>query len=315
MMPGLADVDARTENRAAVRVSVAAGLLATAVGAFVLCGWAWNVEAFKTIYGPITMKTNTAIGLLLCGISLAVLRRSPRLSRFCAVCAGLLGGLTLSQHLAGWNLGIDELLFKEAPGAAATTSPNRMGLNGSTSLLLDGLALYHLARADARGATVAQALAAASLSLAAVPLAGYLYGAEQLYGIARYTGIALHTALSLVAISAGILTARATLGPVAVFFDDGPAGTMLRRLAMPMVGIPLALGYFEIYARRAELVDRGLGMALYAISVIVVLGVTVWTTAQVIERSDRARRQAERHRDLLMVSEQRRVPRPSAPAS
>ena len=303
MTPGLANADPRTENRAAVRVSVAAGLLATAVGAFVLCGWAWNVETFKTIYGPITMKTNTAIGLLLCGISLAVLRWSPRLSRFCAVSAGLLGGLTLSEHLVGWNLGIDEILFKEAPGAAATTSPNRMGLNGSTSLLLDGLALYHLARADARGATVAQALAVVSLSLAAVPLAGYLYGAEELYGIARYTGIALHTALSLVAVGAGILAARANLGPVAVFFDDGPAGTMLRRLAMPTVGIPLALGYFEIYARRAGLVDRGLGMALYAISVIVVLGVTVWTTAQVIERSDRARRQAERDRDLLMVSE------------
>jgi signal transduction histidine kinase len=303
MTPGPGHPDARPENRAAVRVSMAAGLLAMAVGAFVLCGWAWNVEAFKTIYGPITMKTNTAIGLLLCGISLTVLRWSPRLSRFCAGSAGLLAGLTLSEHLAGWNLGIDELLFTEAPGAAATASPNRMGLNASTSLLLDGLALFYLARGGPRGATIAQALAVVSLSLAAVPIAGYLYGAEQLYGIARYTGIALHTALSFAVLSAGILTARANIGPVAVFFDDGPAGTMLRRLAMPIVGIPLALGYFEIYARRLELVDRGLGTALYAISVIVVLGVTVWTTAQIIERSDRARRQAERDRDVLMVSE------------
>ncbi len=124
-----------------------------------------------------------------------------------------------------------------------------------------------------------------------------------MYGIARYTGIALHTALALIVLNVGILTARATLGPVAVFLDDGPAGTMLRRLAMPIVGIPLALGYLEIYARSAQIVDRGLGIALYAISLIVVLGVTVWLTAQVIERSDRARRRAERDRDLLMVSE------------
>jgi len=215
MTPGPGHPDARPENRAAVRVSVAAGLVVTAVGAFVLCGWAWNVEAFKTIYGPITMKTNTAIGLLLCGISLTVLRWSPRLSRFCAGSAGLLAGLTLSEHLAGWNLGIDELLFTEAPGAAATASPNRMGLNASTSLLLDGLALFYLARGGPRGATIAQALAVVSLSLAAVPIAGYLYGAEQLYGIARYTGIALHTALSFAVLSAGILTARANIGPVA----------------------------------------------------------------------------------------------------
>ena len=149
-----------------------------------------------------------------------------------------------------------------------------------------------------------RALAAVALSLASIPIAGYLYGAEELYGIARYTGIALHTALALILLNVGILTARATLGPVAVFLDDGPAGTMLRRLAMPIVGIPLALGYLEIYARGAEIVDRGLGIALYAISLIVVLGVTVWLTAQVIDRSDRARRRAERDRDLLMVSEQ-----------
>ena len=293
----------RAENRVAARVSVGASLGVAAVGAFVLCGWAWNVETFKTIYGPITMKTNTAIGLLLCGVSLAVIRRAPRLSTFCAVAAGLIGGLTLSEHLAGWNLGIDELLFTEAPGAAATASPNRMGLTASTCLVLAGVSLCHLVRGDARGATVAQVLAAVALSLASIPIAGYLYGAEELYGIARYTGIALHTALALILLNVGILTARPALGPVAVFLDDGPAGTVLRRLAMPIVGIPLALGYLEIYARGAQIVDRGLGMALYAISLIVVLGATVWLTAQVIERSDRARRRAERDRDLLMVSE------------
>jgi signal transduction histidine kinase len=302
MSEGASAVD-RGENRAAARVSVAAGLGVAAVGAFVLCGWALNVETFKTIYGPITMKTNMAIGLLLCGVSLAVVRQSPRVAGFCAVAAGLIGGLTLSQHLVGWNLGIDELLFTEAPGAAATVSPNRMGLTGATCLVLGGVSLYHLRRGDARGAAVAQALAAVALSIASIPIAGYLYGAEELYGIARYTGIALHTAIALILLNAGILTARATLGPVAVFLDDGPAGTMLRRLALPIVGIPLALGYLEISARSAQIVDRGLGIALYAISLIVVLGGTVWLTAQVIERSDRARRRAELDRDLLMVSE------------
>lgn len=291
------------ENHPAARASVAAGVAAAAVGAFVLFGWIWNIESFKTIYGPITMKTNAAIGLLLCGTSLAVLRRSPWFSMWCAACAGLIGGFTLSEHLAGWDLGIDQVLFTEAPGAAATASPNRMGLNASTGFMLASLALYLLARGGTRGAAAAQRISVVALLLAAVPLAGYLYGAEQLYGIAEYTGIALHTALAFVVLNLGIVLARANVGPIAVFLADGPAATMLRRLALPVIGIPLALGYFEILGRNAELVDRGLGMALYAVSVIVVLGATVWLTANTIDRSDRARRRAERDRDLLIASE------------
>src|SRR4030095_6446604 len=78
MTPGPATAGDPVENRAAVRVSIAAGLATAAVGAVVLGGWAGNVQSFKTIYGPITMKTNTAIGLVLCGLSLAVMRWSPR---------------------------------------------------------------------------------------------------------------------------------------------------------------------------------------------------------------------------------------------
>ena len=290
-------------SRAAARASVVAGLAVAAIGAFVIYGWTYNVESFKTIYGPITMKTNTAIGLVLCGLSLAILRWLPRLAALLGIAAGLIGAATLGEILTGWNLGIDEFFFKEAPGAAATASPNRMGPNGALSLVLAAVSLFHLARGTVRGATVAQRLAFAALVLPAIAITGYLYGAAELYGLARFTGIALHTALAFTVLNVGMLMARAHLGPMAVVVDDGPASTMLRRLAMPIVAIPLVLGYVEIYARNVELVDRGLGMALLAVALIVVLGITVWHTAKAIERSDLARREAERERDGLMVSE------------
>ncbi len=291
-------------ERQSARASVLAGIGTAAVGILVLCGWTWDIESFKTVYGPITMKSNTAMGLLLCGTSLALLRWSPRTSVALATLAGLIGGLTLSEHVFGWDVGIDQLLFTEAPGAAATSSPNRMGLNACTTFLLVASSLLLLVRAEARSAAVAQGLAVLGLVLAAIPIAGYLYGAEQLYGIAQYTGIALHTALAFSLLEVGLLLARAELGPVAIFFSVGPAGTLTRRIALPMVAIPLLLGYLEIYARNLEVVDRGMGIALYAISLIVVLGIMMWQTAQVIERSDRARRSAESERDLLIVKEQ-----------
>jgi signal transduction histidine kinase len=293
-----------SRNRSTAAVSFAAGVVTAAVGGLALCGWIWDIHVFKTIYGPITMKANAAIGLLLCGVSLATLR-FPWFSRACALAAGAIGALTLFQHLSGWNLGIDQVLFAEAPGAAGTTSPNRMGPNASLGFMLAAVALTRIGAGSTRGAAAAQYIALIAGVIAFVPLAGYLYGAQALYGVARYTGIALHTAITFVLLNVGILTARADVGPVSLFLSRGPAGTVVRWLAIPVVIVPLVFGYLEIRAREAEAVDRGMGIALYAIGLIVVFGIAVWRTARLIERSDQARREAERDRDLLIVSERK----------
>jgi hypothetical protein len=120
------------------RASAAAGTFAAAVGALALTGWALDVDVLKGAGGAITMKPNAALGLVACGLSLRAYvssRRAVRwLSPVLAVCGGAIGILTLSQHIGGWNLGIDELLFVEAPGSPATSSPARMGPVASFSL-------------------------------------------------------------------------------------------------------------------------------------------------------------------------------------
>ena len=198
-----------------------------------LAGWAFDIHALKTIYGPITMKANTAACLVLCGLSLVVVRWWPRASRAGGVAAAMVGALTMIEHLSGFDIGIDQLIFVEAAGAAATASPNRMGPNACITFMLMGTALVYLAGGRLRGVTVAQRLAALALVPASIALTGYVYGAEQLYGVAHYTGIALHTALAFEALAVGILLARPDVGFTAVLLDEGPAGTMLRRLAVP----------------------------------------------------------------------------------
>jgi signal transduction histidine kinase len=139
--------------------------------------------------------------------------------------------------------------------------------------------------------------------LETLALAGYVYGAVELYAVARYTGIALHTAVALLVLNVGILAARADEGPMAPFADDGPQGMMVRRLTAPVVLIPLVLGYLVIRGREADLFDRGLSTALFAVSAIVLLGATMWHTASMIAASDERRRRAEKDRDLLLQRE------------
>jgi signal transduction histidine kinase len=104
-------------------------------------------------------------------------------------------------------------------------------------------------------------------------------------------------------LNVGILVARTDAGPMAAFVADGPAATLLRRLVLPVVVIPLLLGYLVVRGRQAELFDRGLSIALFAVAIVVVIGAMVWQTAKVIAASDEHRRHAERDRDQLLVRE------------
>jgi hypothetical protein len=109
------------------------------------------------------MKANAAAGLIACGVALILLIRRPVgwswLAFVLATTAGGIGALTLSEHLFGWNLGIDQLLFNEAVGAAATASPGRMGPNAATSLVLTCLALLALRRDTDKSIAKAQLFA------------------------------------------------------------------------------------------------------------------------------------------------------------
>ena len=200
--------------------------------------------------GAIYMKTNAALGLLLAGAGLVLLIPAEAgpgrrwAGRACAAVVLLLGALTFSEHLIGWNLGIDQLLATEPPGAAGVTSPNRMGPPASLSFLLLGPALLLLSRQGRRAGRRAldQSLALVVVLVALLPTIGYLYGADELYGIARYTGIAWPTAVALLALGLGVLCARPQDGLMAAVTADDPGGRTIRWLLLPMILLPLTPG-------------------------------------------------------------------------
>src|SRR5262245_13144356 len=102
--------------------TLAAGCV-MAVGSLALLGWVLDMPVLLSGIGTVTIKTNTAIALVLAGTALLLLRPPERdrartlAGRACAIGSISIGGLTLLQHLSGWDLGIDQLLFRGAPGA------------------------------------------------------------------------------------------------------------------------------------------------------------------------------------------------------
>ena len=80
------------------------------------------------------------------------------MGRALAVVAMAVAGLTLLEHVGGYDFGIDQLLVREAPGALATASPGRMGRPASLSFLLSGAALLLLSVRTAGGGARASGL-------------------------------------------------------------------------------------------------------------------------------------------------------------
>jgi len=278
--------------------SLAASIFIMVVGAVVLVGWFLDIARFKSIHGDIIMKANTALLLVLSGLSLCLLnvdseKKYLRITgRVCAAVVAVLGLLTLSEHLVGWNLGIDQLLFVEPHGALATASPGRMGPPASTCFTFAGVALLLLY--SPRAYRVSQVLSILVCLWALLAMVGYVYQAEQLYEIAHYTGIALPTSVALFVLGLGLLAARVNTGITSVVSSADVSGLTARRLLLVVVMVPFLLGWFSVLGQRRGYFDMGLGIALFVLSVIFIFMIAVWRSARKLSEIEKSRIAVER---------------------
>lgn len=272
------------------------------VGASYLVAWLSGYMAtlgFKTI----TMKTNAALCLLLSGSSLMMLIPAslgrPRCwaGRISAGATLLLGALNLSEHVFGWDMGIDQLLATEPPGALAVTSPNRMGPPASLSFTLAGLALLFISLQNHRAVRAAQGLAWAVCTIALLGAIGFFYGAKDLYGVARYTGIAWPTDVALLTLGLGLLCVRPTEGLMAQVTANDPGGVSVRR-TLPILLLPLVLGWLRLAGERAGVFDAATGTALMMITFILILSAVAYNTGRRVSRSAAVQRETDERRKV-----------------
>lgn len=286
--------------------TMAAAVCAVTVGGLVLTGWAFDIQAFKSVFpGYIAMKANLALAFILAGISLWFHGRdspSPfprRLRKVCALAVAVIGGLTLLEYLLNWDADIDQILFRESPGAVGTISPGRMALTAALNLLIVGFALLLLE--SRKSVWIAQLLAIFSGLVAMQASVNYLFGVRDFSGVGAYTQMAMHAGLTFAVLSAGLLCARPRLGVTTVVTSGCAGGVMTRSILPAVLVIPFVIGWMEMEGRRLGLYSADFGGTVCLTSIILILFAVVWHNGMHLCRLDEKRTKAEESARQLAV--------------
>ena len=309
VMPELAS-DVVTEVRSAWPIKdqfhIAAGTIAAVValaGLAVLLGWVFEIPSLKSPFAnSSTMKPNTALGLILSGVALA-LYQLPKLSlaaeRVLRVVAGLaivIGGLTLLQYVTGASVGIDQLLFADDPNPVATEVPGRMARSAAACFILFNSAL--LLGAAMHRYAVPQLAAASVIAIATVSATSFFVGQGNYSGLAEYTAMAAHESWCFLLLALGFFFARPAEGVMEVVTDDGPGGYVVRRLLPAVFVLPVLLAIATQRGEQHGWYDSAYGTTLFVSTAVGALGAVVWAAGQLLRRLEDRRQTAERERRL-----------------
>ncbi len=276
------------------RLSGGLGLLVLLLGVTVLVGWATGSAALVTVVsGHASMKVNTALCFVFCGLAL-LLRirlgtRAQAAIRGLALTAGLIAGLTLIEAVGKLSFGMDELLVRDT---LSPVYPGRMAYITAISFVLAAVALGfadHSSRWVRRLATGANLLLAAA---AYSSIVAFLFGVSVFYGgelRVGYVTMAVHTGVGFVLLALGLLAAD-TRSQLSLLLRRPEAGsTLLRRLVLPMILLPVVLGWLYLLPA----IDFGgarFGMALLAMTSAVAGTVVLVLQARFLNRGEVTRR-------------------------
>ena len=183
------------------------------IGLTTLAGWALSIPVLKSfIPGAIQMKPNTAVGMVVLACTLFILsnRPSTALQLAAQVMAGmvlLLGLASLGEYMFGWQLGIDEFLFRDI-GNTYSPYPGRIAIFVAIAFIINGAALIALPYPRMRPLVWLMSIIVGAIGMTS--LLGYLWNILQLATDRWQQPTAVNTACALFLLGVGTFFASWT---------------------------------------------------------------------------------------------------------
>ena len=213
-----------------------------------------------------------------------------RIAQVCAVIVALIGLITLSQHIFGWDVGLDQLLFHESKEAAGQSFPGRMGVAASLNFFFLGLAISFLDARSTRWFRLSNISVLMVVAITLLVFLYYFYGIE-IEPVALYFTIALHTVVAFLSICAAIFLARPERGVVATLLGNSPGSVLARRM-WPALLLIIVLGWLRTIVRTEGLIGMGFATAAFVLAILLIFAGLIWWTAVTLNRTDTQRQLA-----------------------
>jgi PAS domain S-box-containing protein len=267
------------------QIARCAGLLVIVIGLSVFAASVFGFRpAMAVIPDLVSMKPNSALAFCFGGLSLflfarptkeAKTKRSQRkLSTGFAGAMAIVGMLTLWEYATGFDLGIDELLFRDH---ASNSAAGRMALITALSFVCLGLALVFLSSSKRTSWT--HALTGCVVFISFLEIVGHFYRADSLDHLGSFSAVAFYTAIAFLTLCTGVLCASSRYGFMQVVTGTGTSGMLLRRYGLAAVVLPILIGWLCLQAERSGWYRPEFAVAIFALASAVIFVILIWIGA------------------------------------
>lgn len=227
------------------------------IGMSVVVGSLLHIKILTSIVPNMpSMKFNTAVGLILLGISLiACERKFFRLSFSLAIAVLILGSATLVEYTLGIQLYIDEFVVLDVFSTDSSLPPGRMSPITALSFVTFSVGQIGSIKIPSKH-LLWQGAVLVTLFLSVVSFLGRLYNASELAKLYPYTNVALNTITCFLLLCLSFLFSKKNMGFALIFLSSRAGGKMLRRLLPASLVMIFSLGLLSMLGSYVGIFDQ-----------------------------------------------------------
>ncbi|HWI60076.1 MAG TPA: PAS domain-containing protein, partial [Bacillota bacterium] len=272
------------------------GLLIASAG--VLLGWWFKVEYLTSLLPAWdAVDPFTAVALGLAGVALLMAGKHPAVSRTAMVIVGLVSLAHMVTESGGGKSELTRWLLPASWLVEPHFEPIQMGPHVGWSLLLCSLAFLGRKYETRGGIHPAQWLWIMAGAVPVMALIGHVYHVPALFTLGAPEAMGVCTALLLLVLCGGGACLDLESGLMVLLTSDTPGGMIARRLIPASLLVPLGFGVLWLWGETMGIFGSAAGMALFALTNMVVFGGLSWWIAQVLfletQRAETALRDSE----------------------
>lgn len=226
------------------------------------------------------LPSQTALVFVCCGIALYCANNRGRnaFHRYVVTTLSLLmvfaGGLKFTEIMMHMNLG--------------NTFTKEMSVGSAANFILVGLAL--LVEPYFKMLPIFQTC------ILSIGIGGWLGLSQYIYGgtpLSIYSKMSAGSALNFMLLSVGMLFLRPEISLAALLLSPRQGGKIVRRLIPALLFVSIVVGGLRMYAQHLGWFDTEIGLTLFALANMIILGGLTWSSAAALNRADELREKAE----------------------